>query len=152
MSSAQTQVADAVKSELDAALVAGTLTTAFASQRTYAPTLDPVTMTGVMVFVGSTGETVDLFGENTTRASCEHDYPVQLAIYAKAQADDVASLDSLSLFREQVIDLLKSKRILTALAAASLVDLKNPQSHDPSILQKDGLFVALITATYRILR
>lgn len=148
MSNALTDIADGIKAELEAA----TLSQTFTVQRVYVPTTPLEEMAGVTLYVVGLDEKVILFGENTTRAFCEHQYTARIAIYAPASLSDTAGLDALSDFRQEVIDLFKTNRTLAGVQGASLLELTNSPTYFPDALEGKGLFATVIQLVYRLIR
>lgn len=143
MPAALTNIAEAVKDELEAA----TLSKTFACERAYMPIYD-AKVAGLKVYVLTLGQQV----ENTTRFADQFTYQVKVAIYQKAKPDDVATLDGLVAFAEEVIDLLRSKKQLTNYAEASLAGIGNEPVYDPAQLNENHVFQTVITLDYRLLR
>lgn len=145
MSNALSTIAEGVKTLLADA----TLSQSFTVDRAYAFPLQRETLDGIKIVVAGGAEKIDLFGTNTTRAYCEHQYTVSVGIYAPATFDDLSGLDALSDFRQEVIDLIKSNRTV---GGASLIDVSNAPVYDPTTLEKEGVYLSVITIVYRLLR
>jgi hypothetical protein len=145
-------IADAVVAEIESP---GIEYAEFTVERVFVP-LYAETENDLKLFVVGLAETPDL--TTRTRATIEHRYTIQVAILKRVDAGDrtgtepVDELDELSDFREQVIDLLKSAKTLTAMPDAHLWDLSNPVAYEPAKLETEGVFTSVITLVYMLQR
>jgi hypothetical protein len=147
-------IAEAVKEALTGAPGLGAVYTV---QRCYVPPdYETAASEDLKLLVVAFEEDLDIHGPNATRVANDHVYGVKIAILKRVAAGDVTSedalaeLDALSDFRQNVIDFLKTNRVM---GDAQLDSLTNaPAVYDPPALDQKKTFVSVIAAKYRMLR
>lgn len=140
-----TQITSAVVSEISGA----TLSQPSEVERVYIPVFDSATAEGVQIFVLGLSEAIT----SATRNSETFVYLVKVAIYKKLDdATNVSAIDTMIAYRQEVIDLMRGKRRLTAYPGAVLSSVVNEAAYDPVALDEANTFCSVITLEYTLLR
>jgi hypothetical protein len=141
--SAITDIAEAVKDELNA----GSFGQTFTAERHYKPSFDLPDMKTLHVSVVPKG----LAMQATTRSSAQHDVQIDIAVQKKFTAGDNAELDPLMELVEEIADFFKQRR-LDAYPQAVWVKTENAPIYAAEHMDELRQFTSVLTLTYRVLR
>lgn len=139
--SIRTDIADAVVSELGGADL-GAVTIG----RAYVPLYDLDSAVQTYLTVVSRSFTT----EPATRNSNATEVEIDIAIQRKVTSESAAEIDPLAALVEQVIDVFRGARRLSAYPQAALVRVENPATYVPELLRDKRLFLSVITLGFRV--
>jgi hypothetical protein len=137
------QIADALVAELNA----GTFSQTFTAERAYVPRFNLEEMAELRVTVVPKG--VEITGG--TRAKSVHDYRIDIGVQKKLDSDDLAGVDALMAFVEEIADYLRFRRLEGA-PEAHWLGIENGPIYVTGHLHEMRLFTSVLTVTYRVMR
>jgi hypothetical protein len=151
MAAVVTEITDAVVAEIEGATLYHSPTV----QRVYLPLYDRAKATGLHVYVLGLAQTIT----DGDRSSDAHTYQIKVAVYKAVDTDpaspgqvDVAEVDDLVSFTQEVIDLLRTNKRLSIYPDAVLVGISNDPLYDPGQLSEHHVFVSVMSLQYRLHR
>ena len=135
-------IAEAVKEELNGA----SFSQAFTAERHYQPTFELKDMKTLHVTVVPK----DIEMQLATRNSSQHDCQIDVAIQKKLETADLAEVDELMGFVEEIISFL-SRRKLALAPNALWIKTANEPIYAAEHMEQFRQFTSILTLTYRIL-
>lgn len=145
-----TDIAEAVKDELNAASLSQELT----AERHYQPVFELPEMKTLHVTVVAKGVTI----ETASRGMVRHDYEIDVAVQKKFDLPagrhgegDSPELDELMTLTEEVGDFFRLRR-LEAAPHAVCVKIENAPVYSQEHMEQFRQFTSVLTLTFRVLR
>ncbi|NIA06914.1 MAG: hypothetical protein GWP14_04615 [Actinobacteria bacterium] len=135
-------IAEAVKEELNG----GTFSQAFTAERHYQPVFELKDMKTLHVTVVPKEIEMQLATRNTS----QHDCGVDVAIQKKLESVDLAEIDELMGFVEEIIAFI-SRRKLASVPGALWIKTANEPIYAAEHMEQFRQFTSILTLTYRVL-
>lgn len=134
------QIAEAVK----VTLAAATLSQSFTPTRKYLPRYIVKDKPGLLVTVLPFG----LKSDQETRATIDDETKVQIGIEKKLDADDTTAADALMLLMQEIAGVFEGKQLANYGSYATCSRVEYPAIYSADDLERNGVFVSVITLTF----